>query len=125
MTCRDTTYKRGFDIDTSAQSQLPLTEATFLILLSLASVPRHGYAIMKDVAALSDGRIVFGTGTLYGALKRLLEQDWIERIATAEAGRGQKQYQLTDLGRRILDAEAQRLDALTAAAHLRLGRSES
>lgn len=113
------------DIDTSAQSQLPLTEATFLILLSLVSAPRHGYAIMKDVAALSDERIVFGTGTLYGALKRLLEQGWIERLDDAEAERGQKQYQLTDLGRRMLDAEAQRLQALTAAATLRLGRSES
>ena len=51
----------------------PLTEAVLLILMSLADHPRHGYSIMKDVEDVSDGRVRFSTGTLYGALRRLLE----------------------------------------------------
>ncbi|HEX2905584.1 MAG TPA: helix-turn-helix transcriptional regulator [Phototrophicaceae bacterium] len=105
-----------------SEPALPLTEATFLILLSLAPGPQHGYAIMKDVAALSEGRVVFSTGTLYGALKRLLEQGWIERVDSPEieSGRPRKDYQLTEAGRRLLSAEAARLETLAQAARLRL-----
>jgi DNA-binding PadR family transcriptional regulator len=100
---------------------LPLTEATFYILLSLVQGKKHGYAIMKDVADLSDNRISLGTGTLYGALARLLDQGWIERVEEEEStGRARKAYNLSDLGRRILQAETERLQALTAAARLRL-----
>jgi DNA-binding PadR family transcriptional regulator len=55
-------------------TEIPLTESTYFILLSLSSKPKHGYAIMKDVWILSNDRIILSTGTLYGALKRLLEQ---------------------------------------------------
>ena len=55
--------------------ELPLSEAVFLILLSLAEGPKHGYAIMKDVHELSAQRVSLSTGTLYGALKRLLKQE--------------------------------------------------
>jgi DNA-binding PadR family transcriptional regulator len=106
---------------------MPLTEATFFILLSLAPTPQHGYGIMKDVEALSNGRVTFSTGTLYGALKRLLEQGWIERFdnpEAAESNRPRKDYKLTDLGRRILSAEAARLESLVAVSRLRLRGSE-
>ena len=102
--------------------QLPLTEATFFILLSLASGAQHGYAIMKDVAELSDNRVRLSAGTLYGALARLREQEWIERLEGAEpdeAGHPRKAYQLTGLGRRILNAETRRLQSLVALARLR------
>lgn len=107
---------------------LPLTEVAFFILLSLAPKPKHGYAIMKEVEQLSDGRVTLSTGTLYGAIKRLLEQEWIEPIDEAElAGnnpdtpkRGRKAYTLTDWGRRILQAETARLQSLVVAAQLRL-----
>jgi DNA-binding PadR family transcriptional regulator len=103
--------------------QLPLTESTFFILLSLAPGPRHGYAILKDVQALSDGRLQLSTGTLYGAIKRLLDQDWIARIADPlpdGTERQRKVYILTDLGRRILEAETARLRSVVAKASLRL-----
>jgi len=104
------------------QANLPLTEATFFIMLSLATGPKHGYAIMKEVTTLSDGRVVLSTGTLYGALKRLLRDRWIERvedpIGPEETGRPRKAYTLTDLGRRILEAEAERLRGLAEAARL-------
>ncbi len=102
------------------ESQLPLSEVSFYILLSLAGEPRHGYAIMKDVASLSGGRIDLSAGTLYGALKRMLEQGWIERLELAgeldESGRPRKVYRLSALGQGVLSAETERLRALVAAA---------
>jgi DNA-binding PadR family transcriptional regulator len=103
-------------------SNLPLTETTYFILLSIAPGARHGYAIMKDVHSLSKGRVSLSTGTLYGALKRLLEQGWISRIDERQrppSGRVRKAYVLTDLGQRLLHAEIQRLEALVTAAYLR------
>lgn len=100
---------------------LPLTETTFFILFSLASGPRHGYAIQKEVKALSNARVSLSTGTLYGAIKRLVEQGWIERSESGESddsGRPRKEYQLSDLGRRIFDAEAARLQSLAKFIHL-------
>lgn len=111
--------------DTAIESQLPLTEATFFILLSLAPGPRHGYAIMKDVKSLSQGRVVLSTGTLYSALKRMLEQDWIRRSDLAEKktnGRVRKAYTLTGLGQAILQGEVQRLEGLVSAAQPRMLR---
>ena len=102
---------------------LPLTETTFFILLSLAPGSKHGYAIMQDVETMSNGRISLSTGTLYGALKRLLENDWIARVeidSEKERGRPRKDYHLTEIGRRILSAETARLEALMQVASLRL-----
>lgn len=99
---------------------LPLREATFLILLSLAPSPKHGYGILKEVESLSNGRVVFSTGTLYGALKRLLTQAWIERInpsASQFDGRDKKIYKLTELGNKIMQAEVARLKYLVAVAN--------
>lgn len=101
------------------EENLPLTEPTFLILLSLAPAAKHGYAIMKEVADLSDGRVQLSTGTLYGALKRLLESGWIERVdepVDEQNGRDRKSYRLTRHGRSILEAEAARMRRLAQAA---------
>jgi DNA-binding PadR family transcriptional regulator len=102
-------------------SQLPLTEATFFILLSLSTGKKHGYLIMKDVGRLSDGRVTLSTGTLYGGLGRMLDQGWIARVDDEpDGGRPRKAYVLSDLGRRILAAETRRLGTLVDAARLRL-----
>ncbi len=101
---------------------LPLTEVSFFILLSLAREPRHGYAILKDIQTLSDGRLDLTAGTLYGALKRLGEYGWITRYEGQEldeTGRPRKVYRLTDLGRDLLAAERQRLEGLVHAAERR------
>lgn len=109
--------------ETSMEAVLPLTESTFLILLSLAQGAKHGYAIMKDVKALSGGRVQLSTGTLYGALKRLLSQSWIQRAEVvpdaSRPGLPRRAYVLTDMGRRVLGAEVGRLQTLVAAADLR------
>ncbi len=104
---------------------IPLQEPTFYILLSLASESKHGYAIIKDVANLSDGTLRMGTGTLYGALSRLLDQSLIERIdlpgdENGSGGRLRKAYCLTSAGRALLQAEIDRMRSLVATAGLRL-----
>jgi DNA-binding PadR family transcriptional regulator len=98
---------------------LPLTEPVLLILLSLAGQPRHGYSILKDVEQMSDGRVVLSTGTLYGALRRLLEDHWIERFEEEDSSRGRQAYRLTPQGRRNLQAEVSRMKHLTHLASLR------
>jgi DNA-binding PadR family transcriptional regulator len=102
---------------------IPLQEATFFILLSLAQTPKHGYAILLDVTELSDGRLQLSTGTLYGALRRLLDQSWIERYDEASEvvnGRERKAYRITDLGQKILNAEVARMQHLITAVQGRL-----
>lgn len=99
------------------QPHLPLTEAVLFMLISLVPGPSHGYAMLKDVEVLSEGRVLLSTGTLYGALKRLLEQGWIARYVEhdqAERGRVTHSYELTGIGRRIIQAELARLEALVA-----------
>jgi len=100
-------------------SLLPLREPTFFILLSLSPGPRHGYAISKAVESLSEGRVKLSTGTLYGAIKRLLDDGWICRAADPmpnHTGRERKAYALTELGGRVLNAEVARLKKLVRAA---------
>jgi DNA-binding PadR family transcriptional regulator len=99
--------------------QLPLREPTFFILLSLSPGPKHGYAILKEVEILSEGRVMLSTGTLYGAIKRLLDRDWIKRVTDPipnSTDRERKAYTLTELGRRVLNAEIQRLEKLVSVA---------
>jgi DNA-binding PadR family transcriptional regulator len=98
---------------------VPLTEPVLLILLSLADRPRHGYSILKDVEAMSNGRVLLSTGTLYGALRRMLDDNWIERLDERDASRGKQSYRMTARGRRNLNAEVVRLKHLTRLANLR------
>ncbi len=105
--------------------QIPLTEPVLLLLLSLADQPRHGYSILKDVATMSGGRVQLSTGTLYGALQRLLNQGWIERFEENESTRDRRTYRLTSRGRRNLQAEVERMRHLTKLAGLRIARREA
>lgn len=104
---------------------LPLTEPVLLVLLSLAEQPRHGYSILKDVEHMSGGRVKLSTGTLYGALRRLLDGAWIERVEEDESPRDRQPYRLTPRGRRILQLEVERMKHLTKLAALRVARKEA
>lgn len=111
------------------QNLLPLTEATFYILLSLSAGRKHGYAILKDVSALSGETLQLSTSTLYGALGRMQEQGLIERVengfdSTNGPGLPRKAYELTDLGRRMLEAEMVRLRRLVQAGGRYLGQEQ-
>jgi DNA-binding PadR family transcriptional regulator len=103
----------------------PLTEPVLMVLLSLAEQPRHGYSIIKDVEQVSDGRVLLSTGTLYGALQRLLDRGWIERFEEEDASRDRRAYRLTSLGRRSLKLEFERLTRLTKLASLRISRNKA
>ncbi|MFV1858921.1 MAG: PadR family transcriptional regulator [Anaerolineales bacterium] len=106
----------------NTKDYLPLTETSFLIVLSLVTEPKHGYAILKEVELLSDRRVKMATGTLYSALRRMLEEGWIEQVEDVDSGqtdRIRKFYRLTKLGRRIFEAESTRLRKLSEIANLR------
>ena len=102
-------------MDDNIFDHLPLREPTFFILLSLSPGPKHGYAILKEVEHLSEGRVLLSTGTLYGAIKRLLDDAWIQRVDDPlpnGTDRERKAYSLTEKGRQRLTAEIERLRAL-------------
>jgi DNA-binding PadR family transcriptional regulator len=101
-----------------AAAFLPLQEAEFHMLIALAEGERHGYAIMQDVAAMTDGRLRLSPGTLYGSIQRMLENGLIEEVRPA-AGPGsgrRRNYRMTKLGREVAAAEAARLSKLLAQA---------
>ena len=102
----------------------PLTEPVFLILTSLAEQPRHGYALLQDIQQISNGRVMLSTGTLYGALRRLLEDGWIERFEQEDTSREKQAYRLTSIGREHLQLELDRMRWLTRAAATRLRMNE-
>ena len=108
-----------------AEEAKPLTEPVLLILMSLADQPRHGYALMKDIEVLSDGRVRLSTGTLYGALRRLLEDAWIERFEQEDTSREKQAYRLRASGRTQLQQELDRMKQLTRAAAGRLRMREA
>ena len=97
----------------------PLTPAMFHILLALAGGERHGYAIMREVEALTGARRL-GPGSLYGSIKRMLADGLIEecgeRPDPAADDERRRYYRLTDLGRRAAGTEARRLEVLVVAA---------
>ena len=110
-----------------AQDYLPLTETSFFILLSLATTPKHGYGIIKDVEVMSTGRVVLAAGTLYTALRRMLEDDWIERLEEEKPdseSRERKLYMLSDLGRQIFQLETKRLQRLVHLTRTRLNERQ-
>ncbi|MGA2878865.1 MAG: helix-turn-helix transcriptional regulator [Bryobacteraceae bacterium] len=103
----------------------PLSEPVLLILTSLAEHPRHGYALIKDIEMLSSGRVRMSTGTLFGALRRLLEDGWIERFEQEDISRQKQAYRLTAAGRGQLESELERMKQLTRAGFARLRASEA
>ena len=100
-----------------------MPEASFHILIALARGERHGYAIIRDVEAATEGRIRLGAGTLYRALQRMLEQGLIveaqERPAPEEDDERRRYYRITEEGRAAVRAEARRLAELVRLAESR------
>lgn len=98
----------------------PLTPAVFHILLALSDGEKHGYAIMKDVEAQTNGQLNMGPGTLYGCIKRMLTSALIEeadeRPDPALDDERRRYYRLTALGVRVASAESERLAAAVTVA---------
>ncbi|HTX42120.1 MAG TPA: helix-turn-helix transcriptional regulator [Acidobacteriaceae bacterium] len=104
-----------------SESFLPLKPQWFHILLSLAAGEQHGYGIMQDVLGRTTGKVRLWPATLYGSLKRLIEAELIEesprRPAPEMDDARRRYYRLTALGRRVLNAECERLQELVDAIH--------
>ncbi|CAH0251174.1 hypothetical protein SRABI118_02970 [Massilia sp. Bi118] len=92
-------------MDTDVSKYLPLSEATYYVMAALDE-PLHGYALMQKVEAMSEGQVVIGPGTLYGAFAALEKQALIEKVSEQDR---RKTYQLTDKGRLVLAEQVRRL----------------
>ena len=101
---------------------MALTESTYYILLSLVS-PQHGYGIMQQAEALSNGRVRLAAGTLYGALSAMVDKGWIRQLPVEEGSR-KKEYQLTEKGRSVLGNEVARLRELVDNGERILGMAQ-
>ena len=106
-----------------ADTAPPLTPAMFHVLLALAGDDLHGYAILKEVELRTDGEVKLSTGTLYGIIKRLLNDGLItelrQRPAAHEDDERRRYYRLTPKGRELAAAEAERLEKVVALARAR------
>lgn len=109
--------------DQTPSDLLPLPVSQMHILLALTTGDKHGYAIMKEVEAFTDGAVTMGPGTLYGAVKQMLKAGLIEESSERpDPGlddERRRYYRLTDLGLRILDAEVARIEQLARTARTR------
>jgi DNA-binding PadR family transcriptional regulator len=101
----------------------PLSPAMFHVMLALAGGDLHGYAILKEVALRTNGKVHLSTGTLYGIVKRLLNDGLISELRTRPAETNdderRRYYRLTTKGREVAAAEAERLDEVLAIARAR------
>ena len=100
-----------------SEKETPLTEAFFYILLALRK-PNHGYGVIQEVEQLTNGRVVLGPGTLYGALQTMQKRDWIRIYSQDTESRKKKEYIITDLGTTAFEAEKSRLEELLDNAKL-------
>lgn len=108
------------DTTSSQNTQPTLTPAAFHIMLVLASGENHGYAIMREVAEHTNGKMRLGPGSLYGTIKRMLADGWIEesdeRPDPELDDERRRYYRLTGVGRKLVKAEAERLEQLVNVA---------
>src|SRR3984885_5076909 len=106
--------------DPKPDDLLPLPVAVFHILIALADRDRHGYSIMQDVSARTGGKVKLSAGTLYSAIRRMLEQGLIEELAESpdpsSADERRRYYRLKRFGKRAAAAEVERLNALLKQA---------
>ena len=94
----------------------PLSESYFYILLCLSKGANHGYGIMKQTEALSEGQVKIGSGTMYGATSNMIKKGWIKEIFSEEQGSEKKRlYMLTDEGKKAFETEVCRLKRMIAA----------
>jgi DNA-binding PadR family transcriptional regulator len=104
-------------------SFLPLPASAMHIIVAVAGGEKHGYAIMRDVEELSGGAVKMGPGTLYGSIKRMIDQGLLVEVAERPDpdldDERRRYYRLTELGHRVGAAEQQRLGRLLSAAQFR------
>jgi DNA-binding PadR family transcriptional regulator len=108
------------DRTNEASRHLPLSPRVFQILISLADGPRHGYAVIQEIAERTDGEIRLTASTLYDALTRLVDQEWIEEVPAPADADGhdsrRRYYRLSEFGREVARREALRLEQVLESA---------
>lgn len=101
----------------TAENLLPLTHIVYHVLLSISDGDKHGYAIIKDLAARTDGRFELEAGTLYAAIKRMRDEELIAEVPAPEGSDSRRRcYAITDFGREVLSLESRRLQAMVELA---------
>lgn len=109
--------------DAQVQRFIPLKTQWFHVLLTLANGEQHGYGIMQEVLNRTHGKVRLWPATLYGSIKRLIEAELIEesdkRPAPEEDDARRRYYKLTALGRRVLEADADRLQELVRSIRVK------
>jgi DNA-binding PadR family transcriptional regulator len=105
---------------------LPLSPATFYILLALSNEDRHGYGIMQEVARQSKGRYKLGPGTFYDNLEKLIDHGVVKEVPRKSANDDPRRryYRMTGFGRNLFLAEVSRLDSVIREAKVRLRGSK-
>jgi DNA-binding PadR family transcriptional regulator len=110
-------------VNREAESLLPLPAATFHILVALADEDRHGYAVLKDVAARTGGALQLGAGTLYRSMDRMVHQGLIREVSSRLArdmdDERRRYYRITPFGREVAMAESRRLAQMLDLARAR------
>jgi len=111
---------KGEGQEQGSRSEIPLTPAVFGILLCLVEGDKHGYAIMKEVAARTDGHLQFGPGTLYGCIQRMITAGLIRECTDVRPTPGEierkRYYSITPYGKQVASSEAQRMSGLVRLA---------
>ena len=121
MTARETLALPG-----NVQRLLPLTPAVFYVMLALSAGPKHGYAIMQETSTLSGGGFRMGPATLYSTIQRLVDLDLINETTddSSEDSR-RRYYEPTLMGRKLLETEVKRMNAVVRMANARLVQRRS
>lgn len=103
--------RMDFKLNRNTEKSTPLTEALFYILLSVRK-PNHGYGIIQEVEKLTEGRVLLGPGTLYGAIQTMVSRGWIRVYSAETDSRKKKEYIITDVGKEVFAQERARLAEL-------------
>lgn len=109
------------DID-ELKKHIPLTETAFLVLLAMVK-KNHGYGVLQMIDELTQGRVKFGPGTLYGAINNLSKKGWIELVNVDEENR-RKEYIVTPTGRKLVFVELERMKNIVEEGYRIVGKED-
>ena len=104
------------------QKHIPLTETMFLVLLTMLE-ENYGYKASQEVEEITNGRIILGPGTLYGAINNLNKKGWIELVDKDDSGK--KVYIATDTGRELVSLEIKRMRNLVLKGEKKFKKEEA
>lgn len=108
-------------MDDNLEKYIPLTETMFLVLLTMLE-ENYGYKVSQDVEEITNGRIILGPGTLYGAINNLNKKGWIKLVNKDNSGK--KVYIATDIGRELVSLEIKRMRNLVLKGEKKVKKEE-